>query len=69
MTKNVGTPDRIIRILLALIVAVLYFTEVIAGTTAIILGIIAVVLLLTSFVSFCPLYRLLNISTQKAKSS
>lgn len=65
MTKNVGNTDRIIRFLLAVLVAVLYFTHVISGTLAIILGIIAIIFLLTSIVSFCPLYRLVNVSTRK----
>ncbi len=65
MTKNVGTTDRIIRFLLAVLVAVLYFTNVISGTVAIILGILAIIFLLTSIVSFCPLYRLVNVNTRK----
>lgn len=65
MKKNVSRLDRIIRAALAVLVAVLYFTNVISGTWAIILGILAVVLLLTSLVGTCPLYALLGISTQK----
>lgn len=63
MTKNVGTVDRIVRAVLALIVAVLYFTGVISGTLAIILGILAVILLVTSIIGFCPIYWPLKIST------
>jgi len=48
MTKNMGTIDRVIRFIFAAAVAVLYFTGVISGTLAIILGILAVVLLLTT---------------------
>lgn len=64
MTQNLGTPDRIIRIILAVVVAVLYFTGVIAGTLAIILGILAAVLLVTGIVGFCPLYVPFNLSTK-----
>ncbi len=67
MKKNMGTPDRVIRTILALLVAVLYFTDQISGTAAIILGIIAVVFLLTSVVSFCPLYTFLGIDTTGKK--
>ena len=63
-----GTLDSIFRVLIALAVAVLYYTGQITGTAAIILGIIAVILLLTSVVSFCPLYALFRISTAKKSS-
>jgi len=65
MKKNMGTIDRIIRVSLAVLVAVLYFTNVISGTWAIILGVLSIVFLLTSFVSFCPLYTIFGISTRK----
>jgi hypothetical protein len=65
MTKNMGTIDRVIRFIFAAAVAVLYFTGVISGTLAIILGILAVVLLLTSIVGFCPLYAPFKLSTVK----
>lgn len=64
MKKNMGSLDRIIRIALVALVAVLYFTGVISGTWAIILGVVAVVLLLTSLVGVCPLYMLFGISTR-----
>ncbi|MBP6432889.1 MAG: DUF2892 domain-containing protein [Ferruginibacter sp.] len=67
MKKNMGSIDRSIRLALAALIAVLYFTKVIGGTTAIVLGIIAVVFALTSFISFCPLYTLLGINTCKKK--
>ena len=63
MKLNMGTVDRLIRSALAILVGVLYFTGQISGTTAIVLGVIAVVFLLTSLVSFCPLYTLLGINT------
>jgi hypothetical protein len=67
MKKNMGTIDRLVRILLAVIVGLLYFTGNITGTAAIVLGIIAVSLILTSSVSLCPLYSVLGISTIKKK--
>lgn len=65
MKKNMGAADRLIRILIAIVIAVLYFTDVIGGTLAVILGIIAVVFLLTSFVGHCPGYVPLKFSTRK----
>ncbi len=65
MTKNMGTVDRIIRFVFAVAVAVLYFTGVISGILAIILGILAAVFLLTSLVGFCPLYAPFKLSTIK----
>ncbi len=67
MKKNMGSADRIIRFLLAVVVAVLYFTRQISGTAAIILGVLAIIFLLTSAVGFCPLYVPLGISTRKKK--
>jgi hypothetical protein len=68
MKKNMGSADRIIRIALAIVVAVLYFTKQLTGTAAIILGIIAIIFLLTSAVGFCPLYVPLKISTKKKQA-
>jgi hypothetical protein len=65
MTKNVGTVDRIVRIVFAIAVAILYLTGVISGTLAIILGVLAVILLLTGIVGFCPLYAPFHFSTVK----
>jgi thiamine transporter ThiT len=63
MTKNMGTVDRSIRILIALGIAALYFTGHIGGTLGIILGVVAIVFLLTSFIGWCPAYITLGIST------
>ena len=63
MKKNMGTVDRGIRVALAALVAVLFFTHVISGPTAIVLGVVAVVFLLTSFVGTCPAYMALGWST------
>ena len=65
MKTNMGVADRAIRSLIAVVIAVLYFLNVISGTWAIILGVIAVVFLLTSFVSFCPAYLPFGISTKR----
>lgn len=67
MKKNMGTTDKAIRILVAVVIAVLYFTNTISGTLAIVLGILAVVFILTSFISFCPLYLPFGINTLKKK--
>jgi len=67
MTKNMGTIDRIVRALIVVAVAVLYFTGIIGGTLAIILGIGAIVFLATSLTSFCPLYALFGISSCAVK--
>lgn len=68
MQKNMGTVDRALRTLLALLVAVLYFRGSIGGTLALVLGALAVVFLLTSFVGWCPLYSPLRLSTRKPRS-
>jgi len=60
-----GTIDRIIRILVAVIIAGLYFANIINGTLAIVLLIFAGIFILTSFISFCPLYLPFKISTLK----
>lgn len=65
MKKNVNFIDKIIRIILAVVLGILILTNQVAGTLAIVLGILALVLLLTSFFSFCPIYALINISTLK----
>ena len=62
-----GTADKSVRVLLAIAVAVLYYFDVIGGTLAIVLMAFAIVFLLTSLVSFCPLYTLLGINTCKTK--
>jgi uncharacterized membrane protein YtjA (UPF0391 family) len=60
-----GTLDRLIRTAIAIIIGILYFTNVISGTTAIILGVIAIIFLLTSLISTCPLYLPFGLSTKK----
>lgn len=67
MKKNMGNTDRLIRLVIAAIVVLLYFTNVISGTVAIVLGVVAAIFLLTSLVNFCPLYAPFGISTCKVK--
>lgn len=67
MKKNIGTLDSIIRLVLVVIIGILYLTDVIAGTTAIILGIIALIFLVTALISWCPLWWIFGISTRKKK--
>ncbi len=62
-----GAADRMIRLLLAAVFAGLYFTNTVTGTFGVILIVLAAVFVLTSLVSFCPLYPLLGINTCKAK--
>jgi amino acid transporter len=63
MKKNMGTIDRVIRVLLAILVGILYLTGNISGIAAIILGIFAIAFIVTSLIGFCPLYVPLHIST------
>ena len=65
MNRNMGSADRIIRTLMAIGIGALILSNVVAGTAAIVLGILAVVLVLTSAVSYCPLYAPFRISTRK----
>lgn len=64
MKQNMGTVDRIIRIVAALAIAVLAYVNLISGTVAIVLGVLAVVFIATSFVGFCPLYLPFGLSTR-----
>jgi hypothetical protein len=63
MKKNMGNIDKIIRVLVAIVIAVLFFTKVISGTLGIVLLVLAGVFVLTSVMSFCPLYTLVRINT------
>ena len=67
MKKNMGNTDRMIRLLLAVVVAILFYTNVISGTLGIVLLVIAGVFVVTSLVSFCPLYTLIGMNTCPAK--
>jgi hypothetical protein len=65
MKKNIGIADKVIRILLAVVFAVLFFTKVVTGVTGIILLVLGLVFLLTALINFCPLYWPIGISTRK----
>jgi len=66
MKKNMGSTDKIIRILLAAVLVILYFTNVATGTLGIIALVVAAVMVLTSLISFCPLYPVLGMNTSKS---
>jgi len=68
MKKNMGTFDRTARITAAVVIAILYFTDQIGGTLAIVLGVIAVIFLLTSLTGRCPAYIPFGFSTMKHSS-
>ncbi|NOX45411.1 MAG: DUF2892 domain-containing protein [Chlorobi bacterium] len=63
MKKNMGSADKIIRIILAIVVGVLYYMGIITGTLGIVLLVFAAIFVITSFVSFCPLYAPFGFST------
>jgi hypothetical protein len=65
MKKNMGTIDRVIRLLVVVVIAVLYYTGQLTGLAATILGIVAVAFLITSIIGWCPGYLPLGISTRK----
>lgn len=67
MKKNMGSADRVIRVLIAIAIAALIVANVLTGVLAWVLGIFAVVFLATSFVSVCPLYMPFHISTTGKK--
>jgi len=65
MKKNMGKADSAIRLVVAAIIAVLYFMNIITGTLGIILLVVAVVFAATSFINFCPLYTIFGMNTCK----
>lgn len=69
MKQNVGATDKIIRILLAIVFAALYFTNVVTGTLGIVLLVVAVVFAATALVGFCPLYSLFGLNTCPANKT
>jgi amino acid transporter len=69
MQKNMGAPDRIIRLIIGVVLAILALTKVVTGAGAVVLGIIAIILIITGIISFCPLYVLLKMSTAKKPSA
>jgi hypothetical protein len=69
MKPNMGTFDRILRVIIAIVIIGLYATGYLSGTTAIILLVLSGIFILTSFISFCPLYLPFGISTRPKKDS
>lgn len=67
MKKNMGLADRIIRITLAIVVVFLYYNKTITGTVGIVVLVLAGIFVLTSFVGFCPLYKLVGLNTCPVK--
>jgi hypothetical protein len=67
MKKNMGTTDKAIRVLVAIGISLLYYFNIIEGTLAYVLMGLSIVFVLTSFISFCPLYKPFGISTCKIK--
>ncbi|TMM57481.1 DUF2892 domain-containing protein [Maribacter algarum] len=67
MKKNMGGADRIIRFIVATVVGVLFYMNIIEGTLAYVLLALAGIFVLTSFISFCPLYALVGLNTCKVK--
>lgn len=65
MKPNLGTVDRVVRVVLAIILAYLYFSGTVSGALGIVLLVLALVFLLTGLVSFCPIYYLGKFSTRK----
>lgn len=68
MKKNMGPADRIVRILVAIVIIVLYFTNQITGTAAIAFGVLAAIFVVTGVAGICPLYLPFRISTGKKTS-
>lgn len=67
MKQNMGVPDRLLRTLIALVIGGLYFADIISGTTAMAVGLLALIFLFTSSVGFCPLYAPFKFSTKKSQ--
>jgi len=67
MKKNMGNTDRIIRLIIAAVFAVLYFTNTVTGTLGIVLLVLGGVFVLTSLISFCPLYTIIGLNTCPVK--
>jgi hypothetical protein len=65
MKTNMGSTDRAIRVLIAIVLGILIYTNVLTGTLALVLGIVGAILVLTSLMNFCPIYRVFGMSTCK----
>ena len=69
VNRNMGTIDRTVRTIAAVAVGILILTGTLTGLLAIILGVLGIVFLLTSSLSFCPMYALLSLSTRKKEGA
>ncbi|MGN6351893.1 MAG: YgaP family membrane protein [Parafilimonas sp.] len=69
MKRNMGKADRVIRIFIAAIIAILYLTQIMSGVLTIILLTVGFIFLVTSVTGFCPIYKLFGINTCKTKDS
>lgn len=69
MKKNMGNIDRIVRVIIAILIAALYFTGTLTGTLGTVLLVLAGVFVATSVVSFCPLYTIFGLNTCPAKQA
>lgn len=67
MKRNISNADKLVRLVIVLIIAILYFTNTISGTWTIILGVVALAMLVTSFLNFCPIWAAIGINTFKKK--
>lgn len=67
MTKNMGNADKLIRVIIAAVVGILYYLGKIEGALAYVLMAIAIILLITSLINFCPLYKIFGINSCKLK--
>jgi len=68
MKKNMSKADAIIRIIVATVILILWYSGIIGGTILIVLGVVAAIFMITGFINFCPLYGVLGIGT-RAKSA
>jgi len=67
MKKNMGSTDKMVRIIIAIVLAVLFYMNIISGTLGIVLLVVAGVFVLTSFISFCPLYAVFGMNSGAKK--
>ena len=67
MKKNMGMVDKVVRVVVAAVIVVLYFMEIVSGTLGVVLLVLAAVFVVTSLVGFCPLYTLFVMSTNKSE--
>lgn len=67
MKKNMGSMDKLVRLLIAIVLIVLYYTNVLKDTLGIVALVVALVFTITSLISFCPLYTIFGIKTCKTE--